>query len=703
MNRLLRRIARHRFRRNAASLVSAFALLGVVAGLAALVAIAPFGASSQSSLKAMQERRIDSLSSILSSLPAARRKDSTTVNLLNALSSEYRSRDADSSLHYALAALKISEERGYSSGLCASLVNLGNIYRNLGDYSRSLEFLRRALLLAEEKKNDDLASQAHNGIGIVYIRQGNFDRALEELFKSLRIAERLGNKRAVASALDNIGIVHIRQGNPDRAFRSLFRALALTDSVRDKRLLAIVLNDIAIAYRTVEQFDSALIYYERSLRYKEELEDKQGSALTLNGIGIVFRLQGKYDDALSFLQRALELHRELEFQPGVATVLSDIAQTQFKKKNYKAAIRAAEECIAVARGVGAKAELKNAYQTLSDIHEAQGNVNLSFVYFRLFVSMKDSLFNEEIAKKTADLNAKYEQEAQIQRIKLLERERQVQDLELQRASIIVYALSIGGILVAAFIGVLWSRIRYRRRAEAELNKKNIELAKAHEESEKLLKNTLPAPIVARLKRGETIIADRFESVTVLFADIVGFSTIASELSPEELIALLDSIFSDFDAVATKYNLEKIKTVGDSYMLVGGAPETLEHHCLEVVKAAFDLQRSIAFTAKAMALTVNLRIGIHTGSVVAGIIGAKKYAYDLWGDTVNIASRMELHGKAGEIHCTEEVRAAILQSLAELSTKNLAAIQPKPYFVRRDPINVKGKGVMQTYFIRQQGE
>jgi class 3 adenylate cyclase/Flp pilus assembly protein TadD len=647
---------------------------------------------------AMQQN-LDSLTLLLGKVSAEHRNDTITVNILNTLAQEYRSRNADSALKYAHKALEHSEKIDFRKGLGAALVNLGNIYRNLGDYNRALGFLQRALSVGEQAQNNTLIGQAWNGIGIVYVRQGNLDRALDALLKALRISEQLGDARGAASALDNLGIVHIRQGNTERAFQALFRALHLADSTHDKRLLSIVLNDLGIAYRTEQRFDSALVFYERSLRLKEELHDKQGSALALNGLGVIYRQQAKYDGALAFFSRAFALQEELAFQPGIATALSDIAQTYFKQRNYKESILYAERCITVARGIGAKVDLRNAYQTLADVHEAQGNQNLSYVYFRLYTAMKDSIFNEEVARKTADLNSRYEQEAQAQRIRLLEREKQVQSLELQRTNLIIYGLCALGALTIALIGALWGRIRYRKVAEAELNKKNRELAAAHEESEQLLRNTLPAPIVLRLKRGEGVIADRYDSVTVLFADIVGFSALAAALSPEELITLLDSIFSDIDAIATTNGLEKIKTVGDSYMLVGGAPERSEDHCSRVAKAAFAIQSAVARTAEGMGITMNVRIGMHTGAVVAGVIGTKKFAYDLWGDTVNIASRMEFHGEAGKIHCTEAIYDA-LTAFPQAGNDSQNNQMTTYTFEKREPIEVKGKGLMQTYFLVQ---
>ena len=213
-----------------------------------------------------------------------------------------------------------------------------------------------------------------------------------------------------------------------------------------------------------------------------------------------------------------------------------------------------------------------------------------------------------------------------------------------------------------------------------------EIEKAHHESESLLLNILPAPIAHRLKSGERAIADKFDSVTVLFADIVGFTKLSAQTTPEELVQGLNAIFERFDALAKKYGLEKIKTIGDAYMVAGGLPERSGDHCERVAMFALEIQA--AMREKSLRTNagerVELRIGIHTGEAVAGVIGTSKFSYDLWGDTVNTASRMESHGEPGKIHCSEEV---------------YKALKEKFVFEERGDIDIKGKGVMRTWFLK----
>jgi guanylate cyclase len=236
-------------------------------------------------------------------------------------------------------------------------------------------------------------------------------------------------------------------------------------------------------------------------------------------------------------------------------------------------------------------------------------------------------------------------------------------------------LNVFGALIGQAAIVIWFATAADR-AEAEAQRER-------ERSEKLLLNILPAPIAARLKDGPATIADAFGGVTVLFADIVGFTTFSAKIPTEELIVLLNDVFSGFDALAEKHRLEKIKTIGDAYMVVGGAPTTRDDHAEAVARMALEMRDYIKNKRLPAGERLDLRIGIHSGPVVAGVIGTRKFSYDLWGDTVNTASRMESHGEPGKIQVSEATRA-LLDDKFTLS--------------ERGTIAIKGKGEMRTWFL-----
>jgi len=235
------------------------------------------------------------------------------------------------------------------------------------------------------------------------------------------------------------------------------------------------------------------------------------------------------------------------------------------------------------------------------------------------------------------------------------------------------------VLLKARIGASLEKKRLRDQEQAYLQQIQAE----REKSERLLLNILPRPIADRLKQTHSVIADKFDEVTVLFCDIVGFTMFSGRMSPADLVNLLNNVFSAFDDLTEKHGLEKIKTIGDRYMVAGGLPIPRSVHAEAVAEMALDMKKEIARFQTAHGQRLRIRIGINTGPVVAGVIGTKKFIYDLWGDTVNIAARMESHGLTGSI----QVTAATYECLWD-----------KYLFEKRGVIHVKGKGEMITYLL-----
>ncbi|MGC1393271.1 MAG: adenylate/guanylate cyclase domain-containing protein, partial [Coleofasciculaceae cyanobacterium] len=207
---------------------------------------------------------------------------------------------------------------------------------------------------------------------------------------------------------------------------------------------------------------------------------------------------------------------------------------------------------------------------------------------------------------------------------------------------------------------------------------------AQEQSDRLLLNILPEAIAERLKQDEHTIADSFEEVTVLFADLVSFTQLSGQISPHELVKQLNEIFSTFDRLAQRLGLEKIKTIGDAYMVVGGLPTPRSDHVEAIAQMALDMQQAINDFKQDDGQPFRIRIGISCGPVVAGVIGLNKFIYDLWGDTVNTASRMESLG---------------IPDCIQVTADTYERLRHKFVFEKRGTIQVKGKGEMVTYFLK----
>jgi adenylate cyclase len=248
--------------------------------------------------------------------------------------------------------------------------------------------------------------------------------------------------------------------------------------------------------------------------------------------------------------------------------------------------------------------------------------------------------------------------------------------------LVFFALNILGVSTTSYL-LMQYFVRERERALTELDREHAALEVEQAKSERLLLNVLPEPVANRLKESEAVIADAFPGVTVLFADIVGFTPLAEGLAPDEVVRLLDRVFARWDALAARHGLEKIKTIGDEYMVAGGIPLPREDHAEAIAEMALEMRSELAHPSSDGVPALEARIGIDSGPVVAGVIGRAKFSYDLWGDTVNTASRMESHGLPGEIQVTERAFERLREHYE---------------FRLRGEIEVKGKGLMTTYLL-----
>jgi len=250
------------------------------------------------------------------------------------------------------------------------------------------------------------------------------------------------------------------------------------------------------------------------------------------------------------------------------------------------------------------------------------------------------------------------------------------------AIVTFFVINFGGVSLVAYL-LLGYFVRERDEAKAALDEEHRLLLVEQGRSEGLLQNMLPESIAARLKKGEAVIADTIAESTVLFADVVGFTELAGTSPAQEVVAILNELFSRFDELADRWGLEKIKTIGDAYMVAGGLPTPGSGHTRAVAEMALEMLDAAERSSRDVGRSLLIRIGIDTGPVVAGVIGRKKFAYDLWGDTVNTASRMESTGLPGQIQVTERTRDRLGDRFR---------------FEERGWIDVKGKGDMRTYLL-----
>lgn len=412
---------------------------------------------------------------------------------------------------------------------------------------------------------------------------------------------------------------------------------------------------------TLRQSNPAVVSYEEMVQqYAISFREAVGlvGELGMDKMGVVARLQQNSQRVGDILQLAddpelIELYQQLQFREE--DYLND-RQNPERAALYKA-IEELKTAIKQSSNLSTERQL-SAINALNDYQEiAQKIIRLD-----LEIRTQISQFDRQASELSAQL------------LEIARQEIQQGEYRINQTSQAATGLLVASLLLAlVFASAIAQEFIYA------LKQLEIEQAK----SESLLLNILPKTIADRLKEETTTIADQFTDVTVLFADIVGFTNLSSRISPRELVTLLNEIFSDFDRLADLHGLEKIKTIGDAYMLVGGLPEPKADCAKDVAEMALDMQQAIAQFNLNHQENINIRIGINTGSVVAGVIGQKKFIYDLWGDAVNIASRMESHGLPGSIQVSEET-----YQLLQFSYQ----------FEERGSIMIKGKGEMKTYFL-----
>ena len=607
-----------------------------------------------------QNSETDSLLKVLQT----QKEDTNKIRLLNELSYKLiLTDDYDKAMKYSNDAIMISEKLIQQASDVPLLIsikkakantyhNMGIVQRNKADYNSALDFYSKALAIRIEINDEKGIAASYNNMGNVYGNKGNYDKALEFYLKATAIREKLGDKKGIADSYLNLGIFYrdnvsfsVQSGRYDKALEYFLKALKFYEEIGDKQRIGMTCNNTGILYHEKRDYDKSLKYYFKALSVNEEIGSKKGMASSYNSIGNVMDDKQDYNKAMEYYYYAVKIHEEIGNKHGMAGLYNNIGILNLKLGKAPEAKKLSIKSFEIAKKIDAKELIKDAAITLSQCDSASGNFKGAYEYHKLYSDVKDTILNEESGKQIAEMQTKYETEKKEQQITLLNKDKELQDAQVNRQKIIIWSVAAGFLLV-----LILSIFIFRERKK----------------SEKLLLNILPAETARELKANGKATAKHYEQVTVMFTDFKGFTTIAEKLSAEELVSELDFLFRKFDEIISKYPIEKIKTIGDAYMCAGGLPAANNTNPNDVVSAALEIQEWMKERQEAVAAAVNtkqlptaaataawsLRIGIHTGAVTAGVVGDKKFAYDIWGDTVNTASRMESSGEPGKINISE---------------------------------------------------
>lgn len=589
-----------------------------------------------------QTEYVDSLKLVLQNAPA----DTNRVNtLIEICVSVYRSSPADA-IVYGNEARGLSERLGYHKGLALSYKYIGMGHYFQGDYWETVNQWQQSLA-AFEAINDKVGiSNILNNIGAVYNNEGDDTRALDYYLRSLQAAEETTDTSRMVVASINIGTIYLKNRDThEKALDYYLSVLPYIETQGSDLALGTVSVNLGEIYYEREDFDTALFYYEKSLEAFQK-SNVGNIPYAMTSIGRVYMKRGDFQEAIEIQNEAFEIAKKSDAKLEMTATLIGLSDTYTQQGDVKLAITTYKRAERLAEEIGAKNELHDIYMALSTLYSEQSDFRNAYKYQALLTEINDTLYVAANAKTIQSIQFNYELDKREGQIELLTKDKALQEAIIQKQKFVKNAFIAGFILIML---VAFQTLRsYFRKV-----KTNKILDRQKAEIETLVLNILPSEVATELRTEGSATPRSYESVSVLFTDFKGFTKIASGLAPKELVAELNDFFVAFDEIAVRNNLEKIKTIGDAYMCAGGIPAENSTHFFDAVNAGLEMQEYMHRTNQARASrgqqTWGLRIGIHTGPVVAGVVGKNKYAYDIWGNAVNIASRMESSGEADKLN------------------------------------------------------
>lgn len=516
--------------------------------------------------------------------------------------------------------------------------------------------------------------------GVSWHNRNNYPKAIDAYTNSLKIDQQIGDQKGIASSLNTIGLIYDSQKDYEVALDYYRKSLQICRVIEYSKGIANSLNNMGNSYFKQGKYKKALDYYNQSLTIRKQIDDKNGIATSLNSIGLIYENTGDYKNALDYYKQSLAIGLKIDDQGGVVFYLNNIGNIHFLEENYPEALSSCKEAYNIAKTVNVLEGEKHACRCLYKTYKEMGNSNMALQFLEHLNHIKDSLYAAETIKKLQQMEFdKWVFEDSVKTAKKVRLVQEAYEAEMRKKEQTRnISLGLGAILIL-LIGGLFTRVRFIRKSRAAL-----QLEK--DRSENLLLNILPEEIAQELKEKGKADARDYNMVSILFTDFKDFTEQSSKLSPVNLVNEMNLCFEAFDKIVEKHNIEKIKTIGDSYMAAGGLPIPTKDSVTNTVLAALEMQKFIESRHKTRGESAfQMRAGIHTGSVVAGIVGVKKFQYDIWGDTVNTASRMESNGEINKVNISQ-------------ATYDCLKTDSQFSFESRGKITAKGKGDLEMYFV-----
>ncbi|MCA0428446.1 MAG: tetratricopeptide repeat protein [Bacteroidetes bacterium] len=581
--------------------------------------------------------------------------------------------DLPKSLDFYQKALRLDEELGNKAGAANNLFQLSSVYGFNNELNQAIHFCNNSLKLYEELENRKGIAKAYGNMGVIFWNNNLFDSAMTYFQKAKEVAGKLDDKSEVATNLWRIGRVNESIKRNAAALESYDQAIQMALKNRDFELYVKVLNDKASLQVNSGKLDDGIRNSKRALEMADSLQLLNSKRAALSSISSGYEYKRQYDSAFKYFQQYSKVKESILNQEKIREFSNIERKYEIDKLNslFETERKVADEKLSKQSLLAEKQKqalvLNQKELELAKEQKEKEKLNSLRILAEL---QKEQLEKEKRLRQLTIL----EQEKKIQQgiISTQEKVQEVQRLELKSKAMQRNVFIAGSVLLALFIFFV-----YRNYANTLKSNKLITLEK--KKSEDLLLNILPEEVALELKEYGKSRARLYPEVTVLFTDFVNFTGISAQLNPEELVNEIDKCFSAFDQIIERHGLEKIKTIGDAYLAVSGLPMPQHDHAKRVVKAAIEIREYMESGNSRF----GIRIGIHSGPVVAGIVGSKKYAYDIWGDTVNTAARMEQNSEAGKINISEATRELLGEDIAVEA---------------RGKIQAKNKGFVEMYYV-----
>jgi class 3 adenylate cyclase/Tfp pilus assembly protein PilF len=603
--------------------------------------------------------------------------DSLRANDLNIQSSELRKQGKyEEAVSIAKEAMELAEQLGQPDQIASAYINIGNVLMTQGREGEVINNIRVEKPIILHSKDDFQIARYYTLLGMCYSDTRQYELAIKNFRNAIHYFELTDNGAGgVAACYSNLGNLFAYQGNNEEALQHFLKASKINEDQKNFDGMAGDYTRIGIHHAKTNNLKEAIRSFTRAL----EMAQEHNLSGQLPGIyhnrANALKSDGQLKAAETDLRMSIKISKDMGRQTTLARSNLGLAACLVDQKRLSEVPPYLDEGIELSKLSNNKDLLMYGYLTMARLDSAVGNYPKAFEDYKLFLVYKDSLDKEIHSKETTQMRTLYETERKDKEIVSLEKDREIQTKELSRQKLIRNGF-VGGFAVILLFSI----------AIAFQSKR---IAKEKKRSEDLLLNILPAEVAEELKAKGAADTRLFDLVTVLFTDFKGFTALSEQLTPQELVAEINLCFSAFDRIMEKYGVEKIKTIGDAYMAAGGLPVPNETHAHNVVSAALDIQEFMEQRMKERKSDAmpffEIRIGVHTGPVVAGIVGIKKFQYDIWGDTVNTAARLESSGTEGKVNVSS-------------STYDLV----KKHFVctPRGKIAAKGKGELEMYYVER---